>query len=83
MNRNLINAEYFKRGISINILQVSTSLVLGFTSSIVYFSRLDGKEYVVIPLFNLLFFFVNFSSLELNQYIQKYIPIMDEKHFYF
>ena len=80
MNRNLINAEYFKRGISINILQVSTSLVLGFTSSIVYFSRLDGKEYVVYTLIQLtVFFFVNFSSLELNQYIRKYVPIMDEK----
>ena len=79
MSNNLINIDYFKRGMSINILQVGTSLILGFISSIVYFSKLSGKEYVVYSLIMLtVYFFVNFSSLELNQYIRKYIPIMNE-----
>mgnify|MGYP000518629863 FL=1 len=79
MSNNLINTDYFKRGMSINILQVGSSLILGFISSIVYFSKLSGKEYVIYSLIMLtVYFFVNFSSLELNQYIRKYIPVMDE-----
>ena len=43
MSNNLINTDYFKRGMSINILQVGSSLILGFISSIVYFSKLSGR----------------------------------------
>tara|TARA_Y100000389_G_scaffold17798_1_gene15544 strand:- start:224 stop:1675 length:1452 start_codon:yes stop_codon:yes gene_type:complete len=78
MTAKLINIEYFKRGISLNILQVSSSLALGLVTSIMYFSLLSGKDFVIYTLIQLtVFFFVNFSSLELNQYIRKYIPVMD------
>lgn len=80
MNKNLINVEYFKRGLQINILQVSSSLLVGFITSIVYFSNLTGKDFVIYSVIQLtVYFFVNFSSLELNQYIRKYIPIMDKR----
>lgn len=78
MTAKLINIEYFKRGISLNILQVSSSLALGLVTSIMYYSLLSGKDFVIYTLIQLtVFFFVNFSSLELNQYIRKYIPVMD------
>ena len=32
MSNNLINTDYFKRGMSINILQVGSSLILRFIS---------------------------------------------------
>ena len=64
MSNNLINTDYFKRGMSINILQVGSSLILGFISSIVYFSKLSGKEYVIYSLIMLtVYFFVNFFSI--------------------
>ncbi|MDA9676954.1 hypothetical protein N9T94_00510 [bacterium] len=80
MTEKLINVDYFKRGISLNILQVSSSLALGLATSIIYFSILSGKDFVIYTLIQLtVFFFVNFSSLELNQYIRKYIPVMDKE----
>tara|TARA_B100000035_G_scaffold39302_1_gene29638 strand:+ start:32293 stop:33753 length:1461 start_codon:yes stop_codon:yes gene_type:complete len=80
LNKNLINVDYFKRGLKINILQVSSSLIIGFTTSIVYFSNLSGRDFVIYSLIQLtVYFFVNFSSLELNQYIRKFVPIMEKR----
>ena len=60
MTEKLINVDYFKRGISLNILQVSSSLALGLATSIIYFSILSGKDFVIYTLIQLtVFFFVN------------------------
>ena len=80
MNKKLINVEYFKRGLQINILQVSASLIVGFVTSVVYFSNLSGRDFVIYSVIQLtVYFFVNFSSLELNQYIRKFVPIMEKR----
>ena len=80
MNKKLINVEYFKRGLQINILQVSASLIVGFITSVVYFSNLSGRDFVIYSVIQLtVYFFVNFSSLELNQYIRKFVPIMEKR----
>ncbi len=79
MNAELINVDYFKRGLQINILQVGASLVVGFVTSIIYFTKLSGKDFVIYSLIQLtVYFFVNFSGLELNQYIRKYVPVMNK-----
>tara|TARA_A100001015_G_C15020382_1_gene727675 strand:- start:370 stop:1830 length:1461 start_codon:yes stop_codon:yes gene_type:complete len=80
LNKKLINVEYFKRGLQINILQVSASLIVGFITSVVYFSNLSGRDFVIYSVIQLtVYFFVNFSSLELNQYIRKFVPIMEKR----
>ena len=80
LNKKLINVEYFKRGLKINILQVGVSLIIGFTTSIIYYSNLSGIDFVVYSVIQLtVYFFVNFSSLELNQYIRKFVPVMEKR----
>ena len=80
LNKKLINVEYFKRGLKTNILQVGASLIIGFTTSIIYYSNLSGVDFVVYSVIQLtVYFFVNFSSLELNQYIRKFAPIMEKR----
>jgi len=80
LNKKLINVEYFKRGLQINILQVSASLIVGFVTSVVYFSNLSGRDFVIYSVIQLtVYFFVNFSSLELNQYIRKFVPTMEKR----
>ena len=80
LNQKLINVDYFKRGLKINILQVGVSLIIGFTTSIIYYSNLSGIDFVVYSVIQLtVYFFVNFSSLELNQYIRKFVPVMEKR----
>ena len=63
MNKKLINVEYFKRGLKINILQVGASLIIGFTTSIIYYSNLSGIDFVVYSVIQLtVYFFVNFFA---------------------
>jgi O-antigen/teichoic acid export membrane protein len=78
MNSNLNSSqyfEYFKKGISYNIFQVGVSLPISFVTATIFFANLTKQEYILFGLVQItVFFFVNFSTLELHHLIRKEVP---------
>jgi O-antigen/teichoic acid export membrane protein len=73
--------QYFLKGVQSNILNVSTSWLLGLITNIVLFNTLSNSDYIFYSVSHLtIYFFVSFSQLEFDKLVMKYFPNMIKKY---
>lgn len=71
--------NYFKQGIKYNFLNVSLSLLLSLSSSLILFNTLSNKDFIFYSVSQItIFFFSTAAFLEFNSLISKFFPNMDE-----
>ena len=75
MNEKNIFIDYFKKGISVNLIQVFISFLVGLLTTLVFYNKLSSLGFIIYTSSQLtVFFFVNFSTLELGNLIKKVVP---------
>jgi len=80
MNERRKFLEYFRNGITLNLIQVIISFSIGLLTTLAVYNKLTSDEFILFTISQLsIFFFVNFSSLELGNYLKKHIPKTDKE----